>query len=87
MDLVWPRNRAEIAEIQSIGKRRAFEASAINAVQTEWSQRWLRSSSCDLPTQYHVVNAFAALPLKDFRGAALVHSKGGKDFSDQEIID
>lgn len=40
----------------------------------------------DLPTQYHVVNAFAALPLKEFRGASIIRSFGGKDFGDQTIL-
>jgi hypothetical protein len=40
----------------------------------------------DMPTQFHVVNGFAALPLKEFRGASMIRSKGGKDFGDQVIV-
>lgn len=40
----------------------------------------------DMPTQYNIVTAFAALPLKEFRGASIVRSFGGKDFGDQTIV-
>ena len=40
----------------------------------------------DLPTQYHIVNAFHALEIKEYRGATLAKSVGGRDLSDQRII-
>ena len=40
----------------------------------------------DLPTQYFVVNAFAGLPILEYRGASLTRSIGGKDLSDQRIL-
>ncbi len=41
----------------------------------------------DMPTQYNIVNAFAALPIYDYRGASLSKSVGGKDLSDQRILE
>lgn len=40
----------------------------------------------DMPTQYNIVNAFAALPLLEYRGASLSKTIGGKDLSDQRIL-
>ncbi len=40
----------------------------------------------DLPTQYHIVNAFADLEQFDFLGASIVETVGGKDLSDQRIL-
>jgi len=40
----------------------------------------------DMPTQYMIVNAFAALPIKEYRGATLTRGEGGKDLSDQRIL-
>ena len=40
----------------------------------------------DMPTQYTIVNAFAELPIKEYRGATVTTSTGGKDLSDQRIL-
>ena len=40
----------------------------------------------DMPTQYNIVNAFAALPIREYRGASLTRTIGGKDLSDQRIL-
>lgn len=40
----------------------------------------------DLPTQYNIVNTFAALPIHEYRGAAVTKTVGGKDLSDQRIL-
>ncbi len=40
----------------------------------------------DMPTQYSIVNAFAELPIKEYRGATISRSTGGKDLSDQRIL-
>jgi hypothetical protein len=40
----------------------------------------------DMPTQYSIVNAFADLPIKEYRGASISYSSGGKDLSDQRIL-
>ena len=40
----------------------------------------------DLPTQYNIVNALAALEIREYRGASLTKSIGGKDLSDQRIL-
>lgn len=40
----------------------------------------------DLPTQYSIVNAFHELEIKEYRGATVIRSVGGKDLSDQRIL-
>ena len=40
----------------------------------------------DLPTQYTIVNAFAGLPIREYRGATFTRSIGQKDISDQRIL-
>jgi hypothetical protein len=40
----------------------------------------------DMPTQFSIVNAFAELPIKEYRGATISRSTGGKDLSDQRIL-
>jgi len=40
----------------------------------------------DLPTQYHIVNTLQELEIKEYRGASIVKSIGGKDLSDQRIL-
>jgi hypothetical protein len=40
----------------------------------------------DMPTQYMIVNAFADLEIKEWRGASLTRTVGGKDLSDQRIL-
>lgn len=40
----------------------------------------------DMPTQYNIVNAFADLEIREYRGASLVKTVGGKDLSDQRIL-
>jgi hypothetical protein len=39
-----------------------------------------------MPTQYNIVNAFCALPIKEYRGASVTKAVGGKDLSDQRIL-
>lgn len=41
----------------------------------------------DLPTQYMIVNAFHDLEIKEYRGATITHSVGGKDLSDQRKLE
>jgi len=40
----------------------------------------------DMPTQYMIVNAFAALEVKEYRGAVIRHYSGSKDLDDQRIL-
>jgi hypothetical protein len=40
----------------------------------------------DMPTQYRIVNALAALPLADFGPATLLRTSGGGDASGQRIL-
>ncbi len=50
------------------------------------SVRFLRAEWRDLPTQFHIVNAFADLEQIAFTGASVVETVGGKDLSDQRIL-
>lgn len=50
------------------------------------SVRFHRAEWRDLPTQYHIVNAFADLEQIDFLSARIVETVGGKDLSDQRIL-
>ena len=50
------------------------------------SVRFHRATWQDLPTQYHIVNAFQELDQVAFRGAGIVKTFGGKDLSDQRIL-
>lgn len=40
----------------------------------------------DMPTQYMIVNAFADLEIKEFRGAMIREYQGSKDLRDQKIL-
>ena len=40
----------------------------------------------DMPTQYQIVNAFASLEVREFRGATLTRRVGGGDLSQQRIL-
>ena len=39
-----------------------------------------------MPTQYNIVNAFADLPIVEYRGASVSKSVGAKDLRDQRIL-
>lgn len=39
-----------------------------------------------MPTQFHVVNTLAALPVLEWRGATIIETRGGKDLSDQRRL-
>ena len=41
----------------------------------------------DMPTQYNIVNVFAELEIHEYRGASLTKTIGGKDLSDQRILE
>ena len=40
----------------------------------------------ELPTQFTIVNAFQSLEIREYRGASIVKTVGGKDLSDQRIL-
>jgi hypothetical protein len=46
-----------------------------------------RSSFEQLPTMYHIVNAFAGLEILKVTGASVNWSQGGRDFADTVILD
>ena len=45
-----------------------------------------RATWQDMPTQFPIVNAFEELEIRAYRGAKLIKSIGGKDLSDQRIL-
>jgi hypothetical protein len=50
------------------------------------SVQFHRATYAELPTMHHVVNALAALPVIEARGGAITRSRGGKSFSDQQVL-
>lgn len=40
----------------------------------------------DMPTQYQIVNALAALEIREYLGSSIVSTVGAKDLSDQRIL-
>ena len=52
----------------------------------EGKVRFHRAAWRDLPTQYHIVNAFEELEQIAVRGASIVETVGGKDLSDQRVL-
>lgn len=40
----------------------------------------------DLPTMFNIVNTFHELEIKEYRGASMMKTVGGKDLSDQRIL-
>lgn len=47
---------------------------------------WNRARWEDLPTQYNIVNRIADLEVKEWLGATVTRTIGGKDLSDQRIL-
>lgn len=52
----------------------------------EGTVEWTRARWEDLPTQYNIVNGLADLEVKEYLGATLTKTVGGKDLSDQRIL-
>ena len=40
-----------------------------------------------MPTQYNIVNGLADLEILEYRGAVITQTIGGKDLSDQRILE
>ena len=49
--------------------------------------QWYRAKWEDMPTQYNIVNGLADLEILEYRGAVITKSIGGKDLSDQRILE
>ncbi|XAH24630.1 acetoacetate decarboxylase family protein [Xylophilus sp. GW821-FHT01B05] len=59
----------------------------ITRVQTgQGRARFLPTSWAQMPTQFHIINALAALPQLEWRTAYLVESIGARDLSDQRRL-
>jgi hypothetical protein len=65
----------EAAEQELLGAKRGTGRFAFRAARWE-----------DMPTQYPIVNALAALPLADFGPATLLRTSGGGDAGGQRIL-
>jgi hypothetical protein len=79
----WGKADASYAVITPAGNssQRTLEMWRGKGTVTFHRARWE-----DMPTQYMIVNAFAAREIVEFRGATITKSVGGKDLSDQRII-
>ena len=51
------------------------------------SVQWHRARWEDMPTQYNIVNCLGELEILEYRGAVVTQSIGGKDLSDQRILE
>ena len=49
--------------------------------------QWHRARWEDMPTQYNIVNCLGELEILEYRGAVVTQSIGGKDLSDQRILE
>ena len=58
----------------------------VEAWSGEGTVQFHRAAWEDMPTQYNIVNAFAALPVVEYRGAGVTKSVGAKDLSDQRRL-
>ena len=47
---------------------------------------WNRARWEDMPTQYNIVNGIADLEVRQWLGATITETVGGKDLSDQRIL-
>ena len=54
--------------------------------QGEGTVQFHKATWEDLPTQFHIVNTFYNLEIKEYRGATMVKTTGAKDLSDQRIL-
>lgn len=52
----------------------------------EGTVRFLEASWEEMPTQFHIIRALAALPIREWRGASITETLGGKDLSDQRRL-
>ena len=64
------------------------------APNREIEERWVGDGSVrfhpaaweDMPTQFNIVNTLCELEIKEYRGASVTKTVGGKDLSDQRIL-
>ena len=80
---VWGQADCEYATIVPAGDAgrmttACWEATgAVTFTEATWA---------DMPTQYHIVNKLASLPVAEARGARITSTVGGKDLSDTRIL-
>jgi hypothetical protein len=79
----WGKSDVEYAVLTPSGNSNAV-------VQEVWfgegSVQFHKATWEDMPTQFNIVNAFHSLEIKEYRGASIVKTIGGKDLSDQRIL-
>lgn len=54
--------------------------------RAEGTVRFNPTSWEDMPTQFHIVQRLAALPVVEARGASIAETRGGRDLSDQRRL-
>lgn len=55
--------------------------------QGKGTVQWHQARWEDMPTQYNIVNCLAELEILEYRGATVTQTIGGKDLSDQRILE
>ena len=67
---------------------RSFSAdSSINYLHGQGRATFRRAAWEDLPTMFTIVNTFADLEVREWRGASVVKTVGAKDLRDQRILE
>ncbi len=63
------------------------EIKVLSRMEGSGTVRFHKSTWEQLPTLFHIVNPLSDLPLQKLRSATLTRSVGGKDLSDQTILE
>ncbi|MGO4833179.1 acetoacetate decarboxylase family protein [Rhizobiaceae sp. 2RAB30] len=58
----------------------------MRSMRVTGSVKFHQASWEQMPTQFHIVNALANLPIVEWRGATITETRGGKDLSDQRRL-
>jgi len=75
-DIAYACHTPPGASSQRVVRRQAAEGR-VHFFEASWEQ---------MPTQFHVVSALAALPIREWRDATITETLGGKDLSDQRRL-
>ncbi len=79
---VWDKAAVEHACLSPAGSALKVERlregkGSVKFLPTTWEQ---------MPTQYHIISALAALPQLEQRGGRVIEQRGGSDYSDQRRL-
>jgi hypothetical protein len=80
---------ADTAYVTSTPLKRTGSPSMVEAWKGDGIVKFHRATWEEMPTQYHIVNALQELAIKEYCGAYMVRTQGGKvdDLSHQHILE